>query len=118
MKKVAFADISNWGMPPAHFNMRSARFMGADRDRAHRASGAASPSTSPGAASSGRGEDSPNEKVYLVLEGELTLTGKDGRKIVLGPKDSIYIGPGEGRSLLNTGSDGATMLVVVNVIPQ
>ena len=51
----------------------------------------------------------------MVLEGELTVKGKD-EEFVLGPKDSLYIGPNEGRSVVNNGTVTATMLVAVNVI--
>jgi len=61
------------------------------------------------------GEDSPEEKVYIVVEGELTIKGTD-EEIILGPNDSLYIGPNEGRSVVNNGKETATLLVVVNVI--
>ena len=51
----------------------------------------------------------------MVLGGELTVKGKD-EEITLGPKDSLYIGPNEGRSVVNNGKETATLLVVVNVI--
>jgi uncharacterized cupin superfamily protein len=116
MKKVAFADISNWGMPPAHFDMRSARFMGADQGLETFWCGFSE--YQPGGGVEFSGADSPNERVYFVLEGELTLTDADGNKTVLGPKDSVYRGPGDAASVLNTGTTIARMLVVVNVIPQ
>lgn len=53
------------------------------------------------------------EKVYFVLEGEVTVKS-DTEEIVLGPWDSIYIGPNEGRSILNTTNKPASMLVVIN----
>jgi mannose-6-phosphate isomerase-like protein (cupin superfamily) len=117
MKKVAYSEISNWGLPNAqHFNMRSARFMGADQGLKTFWCGLSE--YEPGGGIEYSGEDSPNEKTYTVIEGELTLTDKDGNKFVLGPKDTIFIGPGEGRSVLNTGTTKATMMVVVNVIPS
>ena len=114
MKKVAFADISNWGMPPAHFKMHSARIHGA-AETGVQSFWCGLSDYEPGGGIEWSGEDSPNEKVYMVLEGELTIKGKD-EEFVLGPKDSLYIGPNEGRSLINNGSKTATMMVVVNVI--
>ena len=114
MKKVAFADMKNWGMPPAHFNMRSARFQG-EAETGLKSFWCGLSHYEPGGGIEWSGEDSPNEKMYMVLEGELTIKGKD-EEFVLGPKDSLYIGPNEGRSLINKGSKTATMLVVVNVI--
>lgn len=114
MKKVAFKDIQNWGMPPAHFSMRSARIHG-EAETGVTSFWCGLSEYEPGGGIEWSGEDSPNEKVYMVLDGELTVTGKD-EEFVLGPKDSIYIGPNEGRSLLNKGNKTATMMVVVNVI--
>jgi uncharacterized cupin superfamily protein len=117
MKKVAYSEISNWGLPNAeHFNMRSARFMGADQGLTSFWCGLSE--YEPGGGIEFSGADSPNEKVYFLIEGELTLTDKDGNETVLGPKDSVYRGPGDAASLLNTGTTTARMLVVVNVIPQ
>ncbi|NLP38043.1 MAG: cupin domain-containing protein [Firmicutes bacterium] len=59
-------------------------------------------------------DESPTEKIYFVLEGEITVTSKDGEKIVLRKWDSLYIGPNEGRSILNETNLPATMLVVIN----
>ena len=117
MKKVAFADIGNWGMPPNHFKMRSAKFQG-EAETGLKTFWCGLSEYEPGGGIEFAGEDSPNEKVYLVIEGQLTVTDKDGKEYVLGPKDSIYIGPNEGRSLINNGKTKATMMVVVNVIPK
>jgi quercetin dioxygenase-like cupin family protein len=57
---------------------------------------------------------SPTEKVYFVLEGEVTITDADNHKIVLKTWDSIHIGPDEGRSICNETNRPASMLVVIN----
>ena len=57
--------------------------------------------------------ESPTEKVYFVLEGEVTVKTKD-EEIVLGPWDSVYIAPDEGREILNKTNKPATMLVIIN----
>ena len=58
-------------------------------------------------------DDSPLEKIYFVLEGEVTIKTKT-EEFVLGPWDSIYIGPNEGRELINNTNKPASMLVVIN----
>jgi len=55
---------------------------------------------------------SPLHKVYVVLEGELTMAFED-QEVRLGPMDSIYIGPGEMREVRNDTNRVATMLVVM-----
>ena len=56
---------------------------------------------------------SPTEKIYFVLEGEVTIK-TETEEIVLCPWDSIYIGPDEGRSIINNTNKPASMLVVIN----
>lgn len=58
-------------------------------------------------------EDSPTEKVYVVLEGEVTVKSKT-ETIVLRKNDSLFIAPFEGREIINETNMPATMLVVVN----
>lgn len=58
-------------------------------------------------------EDSPTEKIYVVLEGEVVITTKTERYL-LKKYDSILISPFEGRAIINETNLPATMLVVVN----
>lgn len=61
----------------------------------------------------GAGPDStPFEKVYVVLEGEMTVI-VDGKETVLGKFDSCTIAPNEVREIVNRRNDVCTMLVVV-----
>lgn len=61
----------------------------------------------------GAGPDAtPIEKVYVVLAGQVTVTA-EGETNVLGPLDSVRIGPNVERTVLNAGNDVATMLVVL-----
>jgi glyoxylate utilization-related uncharacterized protein len=53
----------------------------------------------------------PGEKVYFVLEGEVTIKTAD-EEIVLRPNDLIYIAPEEGREIINKTNLPASMLVV------
>ena len=58
-------------------------------------------------------EDSPTEKVYFVLDGEITVKTKK-EEITLGPWDSVYLAPNEGREIINKTSKPVSMLVVIN----
>jgi len=52
------------------------------------------------------------EKVYVMLSGKLTVVAEDGKEIVLEPMDSLYVPPGEKRSLINKTNTPASMLVI------
>jgi quercetin dioxygenase-like cupin family protein len=54
----------------------------------------------------------PLEKVYVVLEGEVTVS-TDGGDACLGCLDSCWLEPGEARSVVNRSNRTATMLVVM-----
>lgn len=61
----------------------------------------------------GAGPDAtPIEKVYVVLSGQVTITA-EGEEQVLGPMDSVRIGPNIERKVLNASNAMATMLVVL-----
>jgi mannose-6-phosphate isomerase-like protein (cupin superfamily) len=61
----------------------------------------------------GAGPDStPFEKVYVVLEGRLTVI-LGGQETTLGPLDSCTIAPGETREIINRGNHVCKMLVVI-----
>lgn len=66
----------------------------------------------------GAGPDStPFEKVYVVIEGEMTLT-VDGVETTLGPLDSCTIPAGELRLLENRSNMTSKMLVVIPYPPE
>ncbi len=54
---------------------------------------------------------SATEKVYVVLDGEITVVTDDG-ETVLGPGDSCRIAPGEARTIENRRTDVARMMVI------
>jgi quercetin dioxygenase-like cupin family protein len=54
----------------------------------------------------------PLEKVYVVLDGEVTVTTDDA-EATLGPLDSCYLAPDEARSVQNRTNRPASMLVVM-----
>ena len=61
----------------------------------------------------GAGPDSsPIEKVYVMLEGEMTVI-VSGEEVVLGPRDSCCIPANEVREVKNQSNTVATMLVVL-----
>lgn len=59
---------------------------------------------------------SPVERVYVVLEGQITVTTEAG-EATLGVNDSCYLPPGEKRSVANRGSTVAEVLVIVEYQP-
>ena len=59
----------------------------------------------------------PLERVYIVLDGEITVTTATG-DAVLGALDSCHIAPGEERSVENRANSVATMLVVMPNPPK
>jgi quercetin dioxygenase-like cupin family protein len=66
----------------------------------------------------GAGPDStPFEKVYLVLDGEMTVI-VDGVETILGPMDSCTIAPGEVREIVNRSNHVCKMLVVIPYPPK
>jgi mannose-6-phosphate isomerase-like protein (cupin superfamily) len=60
---------------------------------------------------------SPLDKIYIVLEGELTVAFDD-QAVKLAPMDSIWIGPGENREVRNETNHVAKMLVVMPYPPK
>jgi len=66
----------------------------------------------------GGGPDAtPFEKVYVVLEGAMTVI-VGGVETVLGPMDSCTIAPGEVREIINRSNHMCKMLVVIPYPPK
>jgi quercetin dioxygenase-like cupin family protein len=63
----------------------------------------------------GRAEKSASdfERVYMVLDGEITVTTEAGTT-TLGKMDSVHIAPKEVRTVVNNGNHVCTMLVIVS----
>ncbi len=55
------------------------------------------------------------EKVYLVLEGEVTIE-TENQRVVLGPRDSVFLPSNERRRVIN--ESGATSLMAVMIAPK
>jgi quercetin dioxygenase-like cupin family protein len=52
------------------------------------------------------------ERVYVVLEGQITVTTTEDGAVLLGPLDSCLIPAGETRSVKNETNRPASMLVI------
>ncbi len=95
---------------PKHFDMRSLRLQGFDASSAKFAWTGLSHFLPDGGAEM---DASPLEKIYVVLEGEITIELENGESHVLSRLDSCYIPGGEGRAVKNNGNGVASMLVVM-----
>ncbi len=94
---------------PGHFDMRGLRLQG------HEASGVESFWVGLSHFLPGGGVEmdaTPVEKVYVVLDGEVTVTTEAGTA-TLGPLDSCWLAPNEARSISNRTNRPASMLVVM-----
>jgi len=111
MKKVSLAEVKPYAAP-GHFDMTALRLSGKEETGAEKFWVGLSHFL-PGGGAEYAYEDSPTEKVYIVLEGEITVSTKT-EEFTLGPLDVLYIGPNEGRSIINKTNKPVTMLVVVN----
>lgn len=98
---------------PGHFGMTAMRIHGKEETGARKFWMGLSTFLPSGGAEWGY-EDNPLEKVYYVLEGEMTVTDKDGKKYVISKDESISLGPNEGRRLVNESNTPTRMLVVIN----
>jgi len=94
---------------PKHFDMRSLRLQGFDASPTDGFWVGLSHFLPGGGAES---DATPLEKVYVVLDGEVTVVTDDGEH-ELGPLDSCHIAAGERRSIENRTNRPATMIVVM-----
>ena len=94
---------------PKHFDMRSLRLQGHDASGAQHFWVGLSHFLPGGGAER---DATPLEKVYVVLEGEVTVVTGDG-ETTLRPLDSCWLAPSEARSIENRTNQPASMLVVM-----
>jgi quercetin dioxygenase-like cupin family protein len=99
--------------PPGHFGVTCKRYHGKDETGASKFWIGIS-EFEPGGGADWAYEDNPLEKVYFVLEGEMTVTDKEGTKYVIHANESISFPPNEGRGLVNETDKPAKMLVIIN----
>jgi hypothetical protein len=109
MQITRYADARRYEAPK-HFDVRSFRLQGMDASGAKCAWMGVSHYLPDGCAEMDAGA---LEKIYLVLEGELTIELGDGSKHVLCTMDSCHIPAGEARAVRNATHSVATMLVVM-----
>jgi len=111
MKKIELKDVKPY-QAPKHFNMASLKLHGTEETGATKFWMGMSHFL-PGGGADYAYEDSPTEKIYFVLDGEITVKSKT-ETFVLKKNDSIFIGPNEGREMINETNEVATVLVVIN----
>jgi quercetin dioxygenase-like cupin family protein len=95
---------------PKHFDMRSLRLQGLEASAADFAWVGLSYFLPGGGAEMDAGASG---KIYVVLEGEVTIDLTGGATHVLGKLDSCFISAGEARAIRNAGNVVAAMLVVM-----
>jgi glyoxylate utilization-related uncharacterized protein len=110
MKKISLSEVKPYAAPK-HFNMTAMRLQGKEETGIQKFWMGLSYFLPGGGAEWGY-EDNPQEKVYLVLDGEVTVKSKT-EEITLKAMDSLYLGPNEGREIINKTNKVATMLVVI-----
>jgi glyoxylate utilization-related uncharacterized protein len=111
MKKVRLDEVKPYAAP-GHFNMAALKLHGKEETGTQKFWIGLSHFL-PGGGAEYAYEDSPTEKVYFVLEGEITVKTKN-KEITLGPWDSVCIAPNEGREIINKTSKPVSMLVVIS----
>ena len=109
MQITRFAEARRYDAPK-HFAMRSLRLQGLEATSADFAWVGLSHFLPGGGAEMDAGMLG---KIYVVLEGEVTLDLADGSTQVLAKFDSCFIPAGEARAIRNAGNAVATMLVVM-----
>ena len=95
---------------PKHFDMRGLRLQGLDASGASFAWVGLSHFLPGGGAEMDAG---PAEKIYVVLDGEITIELGGGQIEHLRRYDSCWLGAGEARAIRNIGNSVASMLVIM-----
>ena len=98
---------------PGHFDVRTLRLQGADATPVEAFTVGLSVFLPAGGCEM---STTPLEKVYVVIEGEVTILTDSG-EATLGPLDSIYLAPNEARAIENRTNRAASMLVVMPPVP-
>jgi glyoxylate utilization-related uncharacterized protein len=111
MKKISLDEVQPYEAP-GHFNVSVLRLSGKDVTGAEKFWIGLSYFL-PGGGATYAYEDSPTEKVYIVLDGELTIKTKT-EEFTLSPMELLYIAPNEGREIINKTNKTVTMLVAIS----
>ena len=109
MEITRFEDARRYDAPK-HYDMRGLRLQGFDASSSNFAWTGLSHFLPGGGAEM---DTSPLEKIYVVLEGEVTIELGDGNRQVLKRLDSCFIPGGEARAISNGGNSVASMLVIM-----
>lgn len=112
MIKRSLEDLTTYDAP-GHYGMTAMRVHGKEETGAQEFWVGLS-TFLPGGGAEYAYEDNPLEKVYYILEGEMTVTDKAGKEYVLKKDESISFAPNEGRYLENKSNKPARMLVIIN----
>ena len=112
MQVTAIEDAGTYAAP-GHFDVRTLRLQGADASPVENFTLGLSVFLPAGGCEM---STTPLEKVYVVVEGEVTIVTESG-EATLGPLDSIYLAPNEARAIENRTNKAATMLVVMPPVP-
>jgi glyoxylate utilization-related uncharacterized protein len=111
MKKLSYSDAKPYEAR-GHFLTAALRLSGKDETGAQKFWVGVSHFL-PGGGTEYSGEDQTNEKVYICIDGQVTVKSKT-EEFILNPMDALYIAPHEGRSISNKTNKPASMLVVAN----
>ncbi|MGC6331413.1 cupin domain-containing protein [Rhizorhabdus sp. FW153] len=109
MEIVRLADAKAY-IAPLHYDMRSLRLQGCEASSADFAWAGLSYFLPGGGAEMDAG---PLGKIYIVIDGEITIELGSGVTQILGKLDSCFIPAGEARAVRNDGQAIATMIVVM-----
>ena len=111
MKKVSLSQIKPYAAAK-HFNCSTLRLQGKDETGIQKF-WVGLTYFLPGGGAEWNYEDHPSDKVYLVLDGEITVKNKS-EEVTLGPMDTLFLLPNEGREILNKTNKTVTMLAIMN----
>lgn len=111
MKKVELKEVKAYEAP-GHFGMTAMKLHGTEESGAKKFWMGLSHFL-PGGGAEWAYEDNPLEKIYFLLKGEITVRSKT-EEFVLRKWDSLFLGPNEGRELINNTNKPASMLIVIN----
>lgn len=110
MKKVEFKNVKPY-QAPKHFNCSTLKLHGREETDCQKFWSGLTHFLPGGGAEL---DASPVEKMYMVLDGEVTIINADKDRIILRKWDSIHIGANEQREIFNDTNYPASMLVVIN----
>jgi glyoxylate utilization-related uncharacterized protein len=110
MKKISLSQVKPYAAAK-HFNMTALRLQGKEETGIQKFWMGLSYFLPAGGAEWAY-EDNPQEKVYLVLDGEIIVRNKT-EEVTLKAMDSLYLGPNEGREVMNKTNKPCTMVVII-----